>query len=81
MYAGVPFLYLHAPKKTLPRLSSSFRRAALPLIRNAELTFEYQYVRRCKSRWVFRFRFRVPDKKSFCCGNRCPDCIFLRPWR
>ncbi len=46
-----PFLYLHAPKKTLPRLSSSFRRAALPLIRNAELTFEYQYVRRCKSRW------------------------------
>ncbi|EGK11987.1 hypothetical protein [Kroppenstedtia eburnea] len=81
IYAGVPFLYLCAPKETLPRLTSSIRRAALPPIRNHELTFECRYVRRCKNRWVFRFRFRVPDQKSFCCGNRCSDCILQRPWR
>lgn len=80
-YAGVPFLYLRVPEKAPSSLSSSIRRAALPLIRNTDLTFECCYVRSAGDRWVYRFRFRVPDEKSFCCGNHCPDCILLRPKR
>jgi hypothetical protein len=50
-----------------------------PLIKDTDISFEYRYVRRSKGRDVYRIHFRVPDEKSFCCGNSCIDCILLRP--
>ncbi|SMO61897.1 hypothetical protein SAMN06264849_104142 [Melghirimyces algeriensis] len=77
-YAGTRFLYISTENKNQSvNLSQMIQEAAQPLIQDTDFTFECRFVRQSKDRWVYRFHFRVPSKKSFCCGNQCPNCILL----
>ncbi|PTX58295.1 hypothetical protein C8P63_11742 [Melghirimyces profundicolus] len=83
-FAGTHFLYLcprNGETAAATRLSRAIRKAARPLLLHTKLTLECHFVRKAKDRWVYRIRFRVPDEKSFCCGNQCPDCVLLRSRR
>src|SRR5690606_37235548 len=75
-YVGIDFLYVRPPT---PAARATFeekaRAQADKMVRGTPLFYECHFVRTAKDRLVYRFRFRVPDRKSFCCGNQCADCI------
>jgi hypothetical protein len=79
-YVGIDFLYIRPPTPAARAIfEAKVREQADKMVRGTSLFYECHFVRKATDRWVYRFRFRVPDRKSFCCGNRCPDCILLRP--
>ena len=76
-YAGQRFLYVNSP---LPAsvLTKQLLEAAERLSYGTRLKPECIYVRSAENWHVYRFRFRVPDEKQFCCGNLCEDCFLHR---
>ncbi|TCS95015.1 hypothetical protein [Hazenella coriacea] len=46
--------------------------------KNTIFTYELTYLRTSKSEFIYRLQLRVPDEKSFCCGNQCPHCILFK---
>jgi len=76
-YAGVSFLYVHG---NISR--SDFERflheKAKRFIQDTAWQYEFDFIRQARTASVYRFRLRVPDEKSFCCGNECPHCILYR---
>ncbi|MDR6225267.1 hypothetical protein [Desmospora profundinema] len=78
VHAGVDFFYF-SPSGL--HWGERMKRLITPLIKDTEVSFECRYVRRSQERDVYRIHFRVPDEKSFCCGNQCMDCILLRGYR
>lgn len=80
IHAGITFLSIlpkeGATHQEIEQLIGGF---ASQLVDQTELYYDIHYVRTTsKGRMIFRFRFRVPNEKSFCCGNQCVNCILLR---
>ncbi|SFI99031.1 hypothetical protein SAMN05421852_103154 [Thermoflavimicrobium dichotomicum] len=78
-FAGMNFLYVILnPNTSQTKFENFLLTEAKRLISGTDWSFEYQYVRTSNQRLVYRFRFRAPEEKSFCCGNQCPHCILKR---
>lgn len=74
--AGIPFLYIrHTEHASMEEILSFIKKAAAKSMRGRKLHSETVFVRKEKELLVFRHRFYVPQRKMFCCGNLCPDCI------
>lgn len=79
MFAGVSFLFVKMDGSvTRQEFENYLQKAAEQFIEGTAWQYEYDYIRTSKTGHIYRFRFRVPDEKSFCCGNQCPNCILLR---
>lgn len=78
--AGIPFLYITAKEGTRQEdLEEAIRISAATAMKGKRLHSETIFVRSEEQLSIFRHRFFVPQKKMFCCGNLCPDCIRLWP--
>ncbi|MDH4615838.1 hypothetical protein [Brevibacillus sp. AY1] len=76
-YAGQRFFYVNSqlPAQSLTQqLLETGERLSI----GTKLKPECIYVRSAEHWHVYRFRFRVPDEKQFCCGNLCENCFLLR---
>lgn len=73
--AGIPFLYIHSEELGEEALKEIILRAAGRAMRGKQLHAETVPVRKADGLFVYRHRFYVPQRKMFCCGNLCPDCI------
>lgn len=75
-FAGLPFIYLesieHGKRKEMDEL---LKTAAMQAMKGKRLTLSISFVRESKTLFVYRVRFLVPQRKMFCCGNMCHDCI------
>jgi hypothetical protein len=79
--AGIPFLYVEAKEFcSQQELEKTIKKAAAGAMKGKQLHCETEFVRNDKQLYVFRHRFYVPQRKMFCCGNLCPDCIRLKTW-
>ena len=80
-YAGIPFLYLTAVNEnvTLNELEREISACAGKVMKGKQLHTKTQFVRNESSLYVFKHRFLVPQRKMFCCGNECIDCIRFYP--
>jgi hypothetical protein len=77
-YAGVSFLnFLLKEGAAREDLETFIRKEAERFTENTAWSQEFVYVRTSHLGLIYRFRFRVPNEKSFCCGNLCPDCVRL----
>lgn len=77
--AGIPFLYIQVKEPCAQQeLEKAIRKAAAGAMKGKQLHCETEYVRNDQQLFVFRHRFYVPQRKMFCCGNLCPDCIRLK---
>lgn len=74
--AGLPFVYLW-PESEVDRhmIEDMLKLCAAKAMRGKRLTLEMSYVRKSQAFYVYRVRFLVPQRKMFCCGNLCDDCI------
>lgn len=77
MYAGQRFFYVNS-KLPVHSLTQLLLETGERLSIGTILKPECIYVRSSDPWHVYRFRFRVPDEKQFCCGNLCEDCFLLR---
>ncbi|WP_057915071.1 hypothetical protein [Peribacillus muralis] len=79
-FTGIPFIYIHyhSLKTDEGLLFLIIKKAASHSMRGKQLHCETIFVRQEDDVYVFRHRFFVPQKKMFCCGNLCPDCILFR---
>ncbi|WP_285766494.1 hypothetical protein [Peribacillus sp. SI8-4] len=77
-FTGIPFLYIHYHSGDERLLIYLIKKAASHSMRGKQLHCETIFVRQEEHIHVFRHRFFVPQKKMFCCGNLCPDCILFR---
>ncbi len=80
IHAGITFLSIQ-PKEgtTHQKIEQLIREIASQVIGQRSLYYDLHYVRTTsKGKMIFRFRFRVPNEKSFCCGNQCVNCILLQ---
>ncbi|RFU61171.1 hypothetical protein [Bacillus sp. V59.32b] len=74
--AGIPFLYVqHSDITEMDEVIASIKRASAKSMRGKQLHSKTVFVRVERNMMVFRHRFYVPQRKMFCCGNLCPDCI------
>ncbi|WP_226578423.1 hypothetical protein [Halobacillus litoralis] len=73
---GLPFVYLW-PKDGIARseIEERLKWCAAKSMKGKRLTLAMTYVRRNQAFYVYRVRFLVPQRKMFCCGNFCEDCI------
>ncbi|MGF9910654.1 hypothetical protein [Brevibacillus porteri] len=76
-YAGQLFFYVSSTLPA-PLLTKQLMETGERLTTDTKLKPECIYVRSDDMQHVYRFRFRVPDEKQFCCGNLCEDCFLLR---
>lgn len=76
-YAGQLFFYVCSTLPA-PLLTNQLMETGERLTTDTKLQPECIYVRSDDVQHVYRFRFRVPDEKQFCCGNLCEDCFLLR---
>lgn len=74
--AGVPFLYIES-SLDLSAVEILIREASSKSMRGKRLSSQSIYVRSEPGLHVFRHRFFVPQRKMFCCGNLCVDCVRL----
>lgn len=74
--AGLPFVYLW-PEATVDKrmIEDALKLCAAKAMRGKRLTLEMSFVRKSQAFYVYRVRFLVPQRKMFCCGNLCDDCI------
>jgi hypothetical protein len=81
-FAGVHFLYVQPSADCHPHdVDGLLKQTADELVKGTEWSFACHFVRATSDTRVDRLQFRVPDVKSFCCGNQCPHCVLLRPKR
>lgn len=81
--AGIPFLYIQTKSHlsySQNELEKAIRQSAAGAMKGKQLHSETEFVRKEGNLFVFRHRFYVPQRKMFCCGNLCPDCIRLKYW-
>ncbi|PQD94932.1 hypothetical protein CYL18_11385 [Pradoshia eiseniae] len=81
VYAGIPFLYITAKENDI-RLGELEREIALSagaVMKGHQLHSKTQFIRNEAALFVFKHRFLVPQRKMFCCGNECADCIRFLP--
>ena len=80
-YAGIPFLYITTKNVQVSRseLERTISLCAGRVMKGKQLHSKTQFVRNEASLYVFKHRFLVPQRKMFCCGNGCIDCIRLLP--
>lgn len=80
-YAGIPFLYLTVNQENVPQseLEREISICAAKVMKGRQLHSKTQFVRKESPLYVFKHRFLVPQRKMFCCGNECSDCIRLYP--
>ena len=76
-YAGQRFFYVNSMLPA-PTVTTCILEVAKHLSSGTRLQPECVYVRSEATWHVYRFRFRVPDEKQFCCGNLCADCVLRR---
>lgn len=79
-YAGLPFLIVHTNgPRTAEEVKNWIADAATGAMRGKQLNAEMTFVRsETNHLHIFRFRFLVPNRKMFCCGNLCHDCILFK---
>ncbi|MGV2619927.1 hypothetical protein QRD89_08385 [Halobacillus sp. ACCC02827] len=78
IYAGMPFFYLHTDRSVdREPVENTLKNCAATAMKGKRLTLAMSYVRKDQALYVYRVRFLVPQKKMFCCGNGCTDCIRL----
>ncbi|PLT34321.1 hypothetical protein [Bacillus sp. V5-8f] len=74
--AGIPFLYIKRSELVeIDTVIKAIKKASAKAMRGHKLHSETVFVRNGNNLLVFRHRFFVPQRKMFCCGNLCPDCI------
>lgn len=79
--AGIPFLYICVSEnKTLnepeeKQLTKQLKRTIEHVINDTILTYQCEFFRQSQQTIVYKCQLIVPNKKYFCCGNMCPDCI------
>ncbi|WP_059170026.1 hypothetical protein [Bacillus sp. FJAT-27445] len=80
--AGIPFLFIY-PAETGTRngIEKGLRLCSSETMKGKRLSSETVFVRSDASFLVFRHRFFVPQRKMFCCGNLCLDCVRFVPDR
>ncbi|MGI8314001.1 hypothetical protein [Halobacillus mangrovi] len=78
---GLPFVYLTAKDDVSQKdIEETLKVSAARAMRGKRLTLAMSYVRKDQAQYVYRVRFLVPQRKMFCCGNLCDDCIrFTQP--
>jgi hypothetical protein len=75
-YSGIPFIYLQPSSSiTEIEIEELLKQAAIKVMNGKRLTYEITFVRKHSHSYVYRIRFKVPQEKLFCCGNRCSNCI------
>jgi hypothetical protein len=73
---GIPFLYIkYLHMSDLSYFEKLIKKASSLSMRGKQLHSETIFVREDAGIFIFRHRFFVPQRKMFCCGNLCPDCI------
>lgn len=73
---GIPFLFITPEEdSTLEAIEKGIRICSADTMKGKRLSSETIYVRSGDSYYVFRHRFFVPQRKMFCCGNLCDDCV------
>ncbi|MEC3882680.1 hypothetical protein VKA52_02940 [Halobacillus sp. HZG1] len=79
--AGIPFVYLQPEEGTTKKdIEEILKWCASKAMKGKRLTLAMSYVRKNQALYVYRVRFLVPQRKMFCCGNLCDDCIrFTNP--
>ncbi|PLT27700.1 hypothetical protein [Peribacillus deserti] len=79
--AGIPFLYVTSVSDPfeIPQAEEMIKEASAQVMKGKQLHSETVFVRQSDSLFVFRHRFYVPQRKMFCCGNLCADCIRFNP--
>ena len=80
-YAGIPFLYITAKDKDIrhSELEREISLSAGAVMKGHQLHSKTQFIRNEAALFVFKHRFLVPQRKMFCCGNECADCIRFLP--
>lgn len=74
--AGIPFVYLWPEKdRSRKHIEESLKWCASKAMKGKRLTLAMSFVRKNQAFYVYRVRFLVPQRKMFCCGNLCEDCI------
>ncbi|WP_026692154.1 hypothetical protein [Peribacillus kribbensis] len=82
--AGTPFLYISVKDWQMEKevIENVIKNAAADVIKDRQLHSKTAFVRQQSGILVYRHRFYVPQRKMFCCGNLCPDCIrFESEWK
>lgn len=78
-FAGGSFLFIQArPSSSLNDLEHFLIAQMDHFYKNTIFTYELTYLRTSQSKFIYRIQLRVPDEKSFCCGNQCPHCTLYR---
>lgn len=74
---GIPFLYVEhlLSRECLDKIVLEIQYYSGIAMRGKQLHCKTTYVRETPQMFVFRHRFYVPQRKMFCCGNLCKDCI------
>lgn len=74
---GLPFIYVQKKHQEVSReeIEESLKISAAKAMKGKTLTLSMYYVRESEDLFVYRIRFLVPQRKMFCCGNLCEDCI------
>jgi len=74
---GLPFIYVQKNHQRVSRedIEESLKVSAAKAMKGKTLTLSMYYVRESEDVFVYRIRFLVPQRKMFCCGNLCQDCI------
>jgi len=74
---GLPFIYVEKknPQVTRESIEESLKISAAKAMKGKTLTLSMYFVRENEDLLVYRIRFLVPQRKMFCCGNLCEDCI------
>ncbi len=78
-YAGVSFFYVRLIATSSQQdLEIFLQQEAERFVTGTAWKYEFEYIRSSQAGLVYRFRFSVPEEKSFCCGNQCPGCILQK---
>lgn len=80
-FTGLPFVYVYPKENTSQtEMEEQLKWCAAKAMKGKRLSLAMNYVRRTQTFYVYRVRFLVPQRKMFCCGNFCDDCIrFTNP--
>ncbi|WP_237416805.1 MULTISPECIES: hypothetical protein [Halobacillus] len=80
-FTGLPFVYVYPSGNTAREgIEDRLKWCAAKAMKGKRLSLAMNYVRRTQTFYVYRVRFLVPQRKMFCCGNFCDDCIrFTNP--
>ncbi|MCA1012535.1 hypothetical protein [Halobacillus halophilus] len=73
---GLPFVYVWPDcEADQSVVEDQLKKSAAKAMKGKRLTLAMSYVRKSQAFYVYRVRFLVPQRKMFCCGNFCDDCI------